>query len=283
MEQPSKPETAAPSSEDDTRHTPPVLRLVSDTALCVRFFSRLPLPSLGRFDDPAALPDFSTSARAAPLAGLVAGFPAAVILWVLGLTALPSLAAAFLTIAVLCAVTGALHEDGLSDVIDGFFGGGTPERRLEIMKDSRVGAFGALALTVSIGLKAALIAALLDRFGPFAAALLLLFGEAFSRGLMVGQWARLPAARPSGLGARFGTPKPAAVRHGYLTSVVLLIPVAVSLPLANLVCGLLLASLSAYAVGRLAMAKIGGQTGDVLGATQQVSAIALLIGLLIVS
>ncbi len=257
--------------------------LVADTAACVRFFSRLPLPALNARDDLTTAPDFTRISRAAPLAGAIIALPAAGLGMVLGFTALPVLAVAVLMAAACAMTTGALHEDGLADVADGFFGGGTRERRLEIMKDSRIGAFGAIALALSLILRVALLAALFQRFNPADAALIFLGSEALSRLLMVWQWQMHSLARPEGLGARFGKPDVRMVRQAAFVTLPLLIPAALMLSLPALSLGLLLAAGAAHAAGKLAVAKIGGTTGDVLGAVQQLSALGFLLGMLMVS
>ncbi|WP_417667093.1 adenosylcobinamide-GDP ribazoletransferase [Roseibium sp.] len=253
---------------------------IAETAACVRFFSRLPVPALGPQDDPAALPDFTTIARMIPLAGLIVALPAAAAGVLLGSTALPALAVGFIVVALLAAVTGALHEDGLSDVADGFFGGHTRERRLEIMKDSRIGAFGALALVLSTGLKASLIAGLLDRLGALNAMAIVLGAESFGRTLIVWQWTVLPPARPEGLGSRFGTPDKSVAMQGALIGLLCLLVTVAALSLMSLALALFLAGITAYLVGLLARAKVGGFTGDVLGAIQQLSSLAFLMGAL---
>jgi len=253
--------------------------LLADLAACVRFFSRLPLPKLGPDDRPDAAPDFTRIARAAPLAGVLIALPAAVLGVILGLTMLPSLATALVMVGTLAATTGALHEDGLADVADGFFGGATGERRLEIMKDSRIGTFGALALVLSIGLRCVLLAAVLDRFGPGEAMILFLGVEALSRSLLVWQWSQLPSARPDGLGTRFGRPDTRSAGEAALVGALCLMPSAVALSVPALSLGLILAGVAAYGAGRLALARIGGFTGDVLGAIQQITVIAFFLGI----
>jgi len=258
------------------------VRLAADTAACVRFFSRLPLPPLNALDDPAAAPNFSLIARAAPVAGVVIALPAAGLGTLLGYSALPGLAVAVLVAGLLAATTGALHEDGLSDVADGFFGGATRDRRLEIMKDSRIGAFGALALIVSVALRIALLAALWQRFSPADAALLFLGSEAVSRALLVWQWQRRPLARPDGLAARFGKPTADTVRQASIAVLPMLIPPLLLVPLPAFLLALFLAGGGAFVTARLAQQKIGGVTGDVLGAIQQVSGLGFLVGMLMV-
>lgn len=257
--------------------------LIAEVAACVRFFSRLPLPSLTSADRIEALPDFSKIARAIPLAALVVSLPASLAGLLIGLTDLPALATSILIVGLLVMTTGALHEDGLADVADGFFGGATRERRLEIMKDSRIGTFGAVALILSLGLKVVLIAALLDQHGPLTAMIMLLSAECLSRTLMIWQWHALPSARPDGLGNRFGVPGLSMVFQAIVVTTVLLIPSAIVLPVIPLSLGLLIAFAMAYGIGRLSLQKIGGFTGDVLGAIQQMTALSFLAGTLLVS
>lgn len=221
-------------------------------------------------------------ARAAPLAGVIVALPAALVGLCLGYTALPHLAIGLLMTGALAAVTGGLHEDGLADVADGFFGGHTPERRLEIMKDSRIGSFGALTLIVSVGLRASLLAALLDRFGPVATMLIFLGAEALSRALLVWQWTVLPSARPDGLGTRFGQPDRNSAGQAAIAGALCLLPAAFSVSISSLALGLIAALACAKGTGKLAQAKIGGYTGDVLGALQQITGLGFLLGILIV-
>jgi len=282
-----RPDTATDPLSANTRDngrlkTDDLARFAADTAACVRFFSRLPLQPVNRFDDPAAAPDFTRIARAAPAAGAIIALPAAAFGLLLSHSALPVVAVAVIIVGLLAATTGGLHEDGLGDVADGFFGGTTRQRRLEIMKDSRIGAFGVLALVLSILLRVALLAALFQRFSPADAALLFLGSEALSRALVVWQWNRLPSARPDGLGARFGKPGQRAVNQALLVTLPFLIPALLLLPFTGLFLGLALATGAAYGTGRIARAKIGGATGDVLGAVQQLSALGFVTGMIMV-
>ncbi|WP_306027690.1 adenosylcobinamide-GDP ribazoletransferase [Stappia sp. MMSF_3263] len=251
---------------------------MADLAACIRFFSRLPVPCVNRTDNPASLPDFSRAAWTMPLAGAVLALPGALVLLLAGASALPDMAVALLAVGTGIAVTGGLHEDGLADVADGFFGAGTAERRLEIMKDSRIGAFGTLALILSVLLKVALVAALLERHAALPAALLLVCAEAGSRAVMAGVWSALPPARPGGLASLCGTPSPrgaalaTAIGAGGLLAALAVVPPAAAMWAA------VLALLSAAGLRRLALAKIGGHTGDVLGAAQQLAVLSILLG-----
>lgn len=259
------------------------LRLVADTAACLRFFSRLPVPRCGPLDDPAAAPDFRTIARALPLAGAVLALGPALLWLILQATALPPFVSAGLVVAAGIALTGALHEDGLGDVADGFFGAATPERRLEIMKDSRIGAFAAIALCLSLILKVSLLAALPERFGVAGSLLAFIGMEAVSRTLVLWQWTWLPSARPDGLAARFGVPTTESAITGAMIAALLVLPLLLGVAFFSTLLAVILAFATAHMTGRLAHAKIGGATGDVLGAVQQLAALAFLVGLLVIS
>lgn len=269
-----KPEADVP----DDRIATMLLQPLADLAACLRFFSRVPVPTVNRLDDPSQLPAFSRAAWLVPIAGALLALPPAVLLVLCSLTDLPALAAALLAAAFAMLLTGALHEDGLADVADGFFGAQQPERRLEIMKDSRIGAFGTLALIVSVGLRSVLLAALMERVGAGAAALLLILAEAASRSAMVGVWTALAPARRDGLAVASGQPsRRAAVAAALVGLAALLVGLAVR-PAPALLAALLLALLSTAGMALLARSRIGGHTGDVLGATQQVALLALLLG-----
>ncbi len=178
---------------------------------CLRFYSRLPVPQLPGEPDPHRVPDFTALPRMLPLAGLILALPAALVLaagWWIGLG--PFLAAT-LAVAVMVLATGALHEDGLADVADGFGGGGaTLERRLEIMRDSRIGAYGGAALVLALALRIGALATLLDRTG-YAAATALILVAALSRLAALAPMVLLPPARPGGLSASVGRPNRASL------------------------------------------------------------------------
>ncbi|MGO6905043.1 adenosylcobinamide-GDP ribazoletransferase, partial [Rhizobium ruizarguesonis] len=139
-----------------------------DTARAVAFLSRIPLPqSLFRGYDGR----LGRLVRAFPLAGIVIGFvPALALFLLLGLRADP-LMAALIALSVQVIVTGALHEDGLADTADGIGGGKSREQSLLIMKDSRIGTYGAIALILSFAIRAAALAAIAGRSSPLAAAI----------------------------------------------------------------------------------------------------------------
>ncbi|WP_249689364.1 adenosylcobinamide-GDP ribazoletransferase [Stappia sp. WLB 29] len=269
-----KPEAEIPHD----RIADPVLRSAADLAACLRFFSRVPFPAVNRLDDLSQLPAFSRAAWLVPVAGALLALPPALLLTLLGLTDLPPLAASLLAVAFAMTLTGALHEDGLADVADGFFGASRRERRLEIMKDSRIGAFGTLALVVCVGLRAVLLAALMERVGALSAALLLILAEAVSRAAMVGVWTALAPTRPDGLAAASGQPSSRAATAAVLLGLAAALAGLALLPALTVFAALLLAATAATGTALLARARIGGHTGDVLGATQQLTLIGLLLG-----
>ncbi|MCJ8139032.1 adenosylcobinamide-GDP ribazoletransferase [Falsirhodobacter halotolerans] len=199
-----------------------------------------------------------------PLVGAGVGAAQALALWAGGALGLPPLAAAVIAVAVGLGVTGALHEDGLADLADGVGGGATPARKLEIMRDSRLGTFGAAALCLALILRVVCFAALI------AVPWVLVAAGAASRGLLpLLQWQQ-PAARP-GLGARAaegGTAAICLIALGLGT--VALIPVGGVLPLIAAQAG----------VAALAHRQIGGINGDVLGAAQVVGEAAILLAVL---
>ncbi|MCJ2033925.1 adenosylcobinamide-GDP ribazoletransferase [Methylobacterium sp. J-068] len=257
----------------------PGAALAYDLAGCLRFYSRLPVPRLPGEGDPHAVPDFRTLPRMLPLAGLILGLPGAVTLlgaWGLGLG--PFLAATLaLTAGIL--ITGALHEDGLADVADGFGGGATPARRLEIMRDSRIGAYGGVALVLSLALRIGALATLLDRVGGLAAIALVL-AATLSRSAALAPLALLAPARADGAGAAVGRPgRRTLVTAGALALMLTLLGLAFGLAPLGGALMLAMSVLAAWGVTALARRAIGGQTGDVVGAAQQCAEIAALLAL----
>ena len=244
---------------------PPV---VTEIVLAFALLSRLPTPHL---------PDsaFARGAQAVwayPLVGLVtasiAGF-AALSLLSLGL---PVSVASGIGLALLTVLTGALHEDGLADVADGFWGAYSTERRLEIMKDSQIGSYGTLALVFVTGLKWLAWSALLV-ISPAA----LIAAAVLSRAAMPVLMTLLPHARDTGLSHSVGRPARPRVFAGMIIALVL----SVLLLGAPAVAASVSVALSASFMAWLSRARIGGQTGDVLGATQQVSELTALCLLLV--
>ena len=240
--------------------------LLRDLRVAACFLTRLPV----RWPPDAPADALARSMRLFPLAGAGIGL-AAGLAWALALClGAPALVAALLALAAQALLTGALHEDGLADVADGFGAGRDRERTLEIMRDSRIGSYGTLALVLSVGLRAAALAATLS---PWAGIAALAAAGAVSRATAPALLAWLPPARPDGLGAGAGRPPAEAV----FTALGLALCFALLLlGLWHGLAALALATLAAWALAGLARRRIGGQTGDVLGAAQQLAEAAVL-------
>lgn len=234
--------------------------------LAIILLTRLPAPRL------VSLPGMGAAVWAYPLAGLAVGSAsAAVLLAGLGL-GLPPMLAAGLALATGILITGGLHEDGLADLADGFGGGADRARKLAIMRDSRVGSYGVLALVLSVGLRWQAVATMAAA-DPTGAALSLIGVAAASRAAPAVALALLPPAREEGLGRGASAPPRAAVLAAcLLATACLATTTGRAAPLVMLAM-----ALGGIAVGRLAQRQIGGQTGDVLGAVQQAAEIAALL------
>jgi adenosylcobinamide-GDP ribazoletransferase len=242
----------------------------------VRFFTRLPVPAATDGDF-----DFNRLAWAAPVAGAVIGLVGAAALGAARALGLPPWVAATLAIAALVAASGALHEDGLADVADGFGGGAIRERKLAIMRDSRIGAFGAVALVLSLVIRIGALSAALAH-GFWAAAGALVLAAAVSRAGALAPLALLDPARADGVGAAAGRLEPESFAAACGAAVILALALGlVATGVGHALAGLIGAAIGAGAMTALARRQIGGQTGDVAGAAQQWAEIAAWCGLLV--
>lgn len=248
--------------------------LADELRLSVGLLTRIPV-SPGRVPVDGWL---HRSCRWFPLVGAMVGGFAAAVLCLSTLVGVPGEATAILSVAGAILMTGAIHEDGLADVADGFAGGRTREDRLRIMRDSRIGTYGALALILSVGVRWAAVTALL-RHGTGPAALALIVSASVSRLTPVLLMRFMAAARDDGLGATAGRPSPATTGTAIVLSLMAVLPLLwLRAPAAAIT--VVLAALVAFAsVAAIARRRIGGQTGDVLGAGQQLSEMLILLGL----
>ncbi|NQV84649.1 MAG: adenosylcobinamide-GDP ribazoletransferase [Rhodospirillales bacterium] len=239
-----------------------------DCAVAGMFLTRLPFPLIKGAEKKGRL---AAAARAFPVIGVVVGGGAGAALMVAAALGLHPLACALIGLAASTWVTGALHEDGLADVADGLGGGDSVEKKLGIMRDSRLGTFGVLAVVFSVGIRAAILGGVP---GPGLAAVALVAAAALSRGLLPVTMHLLKPARKSGLGVRAGSPDQdgwvKAWLLGALIGFLLLGPWGGLLALFGGVA-------AAGFVAWLCHHQIGGYTGDVLGAQQQAAEIAILI------
>lgn len=236
--------------------------------VAVQFLTRLPTPRLRDFDTAWV----SRAARYFPLVGEVVGAIGAAVFFATS-AVWPPLVAALLAVAAGVLVTGGFHEDGLADTADGLGGGQETAQRLKIMKDSRVGTFGVLALVLTLGLK---IAALAD-LNPVTGAFALLAAHGLARGASVLVMWRTPYVGDA-QGGKW-KPSPRGLGWGEVaTATVLAIWPLILLPAAPAALGVAIGSALALGVSLLARRLIGGQTGDVLGAVEQMFELGFLLG-----
>ena len=237
--------------------------------LCaVQFLTRAPIPPVKGFE-----PDWITrSARYYSLVGQLVGVASALVLlaagqlWGTGVAAVLALGAGML-------LTGAFHEDGLADTADGLGGGDTPERRLAIMKDSRIGTYGVAALVVLLGLKAAALSDL----EPAAAALALVAAHGMGRAAAVVVM-RFGCYASAGEAGKWSPPGRGVTTGEMLVALALTAWPVVVLPVVTVAIGLALGALAAATMAFAARRLIGGYTGDVLGAVEQLFEVGFLLG-----
>jgi adenosylcobinamide-GDP ribazoletransferase len=244
-----------------------VARELRHFRIALAFLTRLPVP---RTADHGA-GRFARSVRYFALVGALVGAIAGAVL-LLASAVLPMPVAAGLAIGAGVLVTGGLHEDGLADTADGLGGGGTPERALEIMRDSRIGAYAGLALVFSVGLRWAALAGL----APSDGAVALVVAHALSRAAIAPVLLAAPYARASGLATGL-----AGAVTGRDVAIALLLALAIAM-LAGPACGLVALAAAAVAAGAMLamlLRRLGGYTGDGLGAVQQAAEIAVLAAL----
>jgi adenosylcobinamide-GDP ribazoletransferase len=231
------------------------------------FLTRLPFARATPISGSAV----ARSAWAFPVAGLLVGLIGALIYALVHRMGLPPWPAAALALAATMLTTGCLHEDGLADTADGFGGGKTREQKLDIMRDSRIGTYGVCALAISIMLRASALASLAD---PTLVLLALLAAHAGARATMIAFMLVVPPARSDGLSFDAGhPPRESVIVAGVLGILILVFCLGPGLGIVALA---LLCAVCAVTVW-LSLAQIGGQTGDVLGAVEQVSEIVILL------
>jgi adenosylcobinamide-GDP ribazoletransferase len=234
--------------------------LGADLMISAAFCTRLPLPHAPITDQ-----DIARASWALPIAGVLVGLIGAVVYWSAQAFGLPALPSAALTVAATLLVTGCLHEDGLADASDGFGGGNTRERKLEIMRDSRIGTYGTCAVVMSIVLRISALASIAD---PDLVGWVLIAAHGAARATLPALMLLIPPARPDGLSARAGRPPPASAAVAIAMGVVLLVG---SLGAGRGFITLLLVAVAFGLFAWLCKRQLGGQTGDTLGAVEQIS------------
>jgi adenosylcobinamide-GDP ribazoletransferase len=232
----------------------------AELAAAFGLLTRLPA---WRWVEGADAVDPAKAVWAYPVVGAVAGCLGGGAFWLAWAAGIPAAPAAFWSLAALVLLTGALHEDGLADTADGFGGGDNRQRKLDIMRDSRIGSFGAIALLLSLALRGSAIASMA---GPRDVAVALVVSGMLGRGGMLVVLLAARPARPDGLAAALRGVSAGTAAFGIAIAVVaawaLLGAASWGVLAATLVCSLGLAW--------LARAQVGGYTGDVLGATEVV-------------
>ncbi len=238
-----------------------------DLMTALGFLTRLPVTT-PEHQDMARMP---YALRLSPAVGAFVGAFAGSFYWLALSFGFSTFIAASIGIIAAAILTGGLHEDALSDMVDGLSGGWTRERRLEIMSDGRIGAHGALALILALLLRVGSIAQLGSADRVMAA---LIAAGALSRGIMYVAMAILPYARQTGLAHDVGRPgmQQAVTALGLGFGIGWL-----ALPFGTILAAFLGACAGGVLVTHMAKRHIGGQTGDVLGAVQQISELVALL------
>ncbi len=240
--------------------------LLAELKAGLMFYTRLPIGHRSAAD--AA--DLARASWVAPLAGALIGSLGALVYWLADTIGLDPWPAAGLALAATLAATGALHEDGLADTADGFGGGASRERKLEIMRDSRIGTYGVCALVIALLLRAGILASFDD---PPAVAMALIAAHAGARAILPLFMFWVPSARSDGLSARAGRPSLARAIAAALIGVIALY---LCLDVMATIAAMISLAVASDAMRILCMRQIGGQTGDVLGALEQISEIVIL-------
>jgi adenosylcobinamide-GDP ribazoletransferase len=238
----------------------------------LRFMTIVPVPS----SDGASAPDWlSRCAKYFPVVGIGVGLISAVVMLLAGRIWGP-VVASLLAVATSIAVTGALHEDGFADTADGLGGGSSVEKRLAIMKDSRIGTYGTLALAFSLSLR---VTALAD-MPAWTAAAALISAHAAARVTPAFVMNALPYAGDAAAMKVSYIDAPLSAhdrRFALLAVLCALLPLAF-VSMLSVISGLLLGAALAAATAVWARQRINGYTGDVLGAIEQMFEIGFLLG-----
>ena len=246
----------------------------ADLKICIQLLTRLPV----YISDTQEGFSISGASRLFPIVGAIVGIIAAAVLWVGSWFTFPSAILALLALLTMTLVTGALHEDGLADTFDGLGGGLTREQKLSIMRDSQIGSYGVMALLFSFGLRWAALTEITEQ-GFDVVLMSLIATAAASRAALPAVMHFIPVAREDGLSVGAGKPSfdraitALLIGVGFLLFLLGFRTCIVAIGLSALVAGMFV-----YFVAM----RLGGQTGDVLGATQQITETTIFLAILIV-
>ena len=239
----------------------------AELKVSIFFSTRLPFAPQAPIDGPR----IAQAAWAFPIAGILVGVVGSVVYALAHRLGLPAWPAAALSVTATLAVTGCLHEDGLADTADGFGGGRTRGQKLAIMRDSRIGTYGVCALVLALLLRASALASLVD---PTSVAAALLAAHAGARAAMPVLMFAVAPARSDGLSFGAGRPSGRRVAAAVLLGVLVL---AGSLGLRLGIEAAISLTVVVAIMARLTLRQIGGQTGDVVGALEQVGEVVVLL------
>jgi len=244
----------------------PVLRdWLGDLGAAAAFLTRLPVP---QGDAP---PNLARAYRAFPLVGAVIGAAIGAVDLLLLRVGLPAIAAAAMALGAGALLTGALHDDGLADVADGFGGGIDKAAKLAVMHDSRLGTYGVLVIVTAFVAKVGALSVL-----PRGDVILALIAtHALARAPLAVMAATMPYAR-EGLAASVGRPDPSKAFAAALVAAAIAF---LALPAGMAMTAIIVTAAGATCFAVLAQRQVGGQTGDVLGAAEQVCEVAVLLTL----
>jgi len=248
-------------------YTETAQNLVTDMRIAISLCTRLPIGPSAVVGDG----DVARASWAFPVAGLVVGLFGAAIFWLASRLHLPPMAASALAMTATVLLTGAMHEDGLADTADGFGGGKTRETKLAIMRDSRIGTYGACALALSLMLRWSALAEISE---PRLVAVALISAHVSARAAVPIFMSLVSPARADGLSTSAGQPPRQSGTIALLLGTICLL---ISFGPSGALKALLVLGLIGLVLARLTIRQIGGQTGDVLGALEQSCEAAVLL------
>ena len=229
----------------------------ADLIAAFMLLTRLPVSRLGRLGDAH---DAAHAVWAYPLVGALLGALGGAVFWLGARAGLPPMLSALWTVAALLLLTGGLHEDGAADTADGLGGGRNAAHKLEIMRDSRIGSFGALALVLALATRVAALATLAQPVHVIPA---LVVAGMLPRAGMAALLALLRPARRDGLAAGLGR---VSGRRVVIGCAVAAVGTHALLPPLLALAAIGAAGVAVAWIGTLAHRQIGGHTGDILGA-----------------
>ena len=244
-----------------------------DVFASIMFFTRIPI-NWSYFSNTA--PDLTRAAWSFPLVGFLIGVLSGIFGEFLISINVPSFLSCSIAIAISVLITGAFHEDGLADMADGFGAGGSPKKINEIMHDSRLGTYGTAALILGLLIRLGLLVCLVD----LGYSLLIILSIGFASGKLAIIFMR-NLYQTSSLAKTGSIIEAVSPKKILFASLIWFVPVFSYLPLFAFLLGTILIVIIVFFIGRMSKQKLGGITGDVLGATAFLSELAFLLGLVI--